>query len=212
MQPTTLLQLLWLTGAPPGSCTEPPRIASGVLALHGPVDEKSDYRLADIRELAQRSGKPLPHAPLGFYIAGLGHEIVVGTERQASPDGSRCDYLTTVTVRLSLVNRVIQVAADLDANGCNRDVALNHYLKHATADDRVLSQYVQTVNRALRDAWPQMSAKLHPSGHPDEDGVRQIAENVINQASDDFKPIRADAIATVDSPTEVKAVTCSSGA
>lgn len=212
MQPTALLPLLWLIGSPPGSCTEPPRIASGVIAFHGSIDDKSDYSRSDIRELAQKSGKPLPHAPLGFYIGSIGHDVMVRTERQASPDGSRCDYLTTVTVRISLVNRVIQIANDVDAGGCKRNVVLNHYRKHAAADDRVLSQYVQTVNKALRDAWPQMSGKLNPSGHPDEDGIREIAESVINQASDDFKSIRADAAAAVDSPSEVKSLMCSSKA
>lgn len=210
MQPSTLLQLLWLIGSSPVSCMEPPRIASGVLAYHGPVEERADYDLAQIRKLAKRSDKPLPHAPLGFYIGALSQKVVVGTERQASPDGSRCDYLTTVTVRLSLVDRLIEVAADLDGNDCKRAVVLKHYQKHAAADDRVLSLYVQTVNKVLRDAWPLMAAKLNPLGYPDENGIRQVVHDVLNRVFEKYEPIREEADAAVDNPNEVQALACGS--
>jgi len=210
MHPSILLQLLWLAGSPSAGCTEPPRIASGVLAYHGPVEERSDYDLSQIRELANRSDRPLQHAPLGFYIGSLSQDITVGTERQTSPDGSRCDYLTTVTVRLSLVDRVIQVAADLDGKGCERGAVLEHYQKHAAADDRVLSQYVQAMNKGLKDAWPLMAAKLSPSGHPDEDGIRQVVQDVLNRAFKDYKPVRAEANAAVDGPAEIATLVCSS--
>lgn len=210
MQPSTLPQLLWIAGSLPVSCMEPPRMASGVLAYHGPVKERADYDLAQLRKLAQRNDKPLPHAPLGFYIGALSQKVVVGTERQASPDGSRCDYLTTVTVRLSLVDRVIEVAADLDANGCKRTAVLKHYRKHAAVDDRVLSLYVQTVNKVLRDTWPLVTAKLSPFGRLDEDGIRQVVQGVLNRASENYKPVRAEANAAVDSPAEVEALACGS--
>lgn len=210
MHPSTLLQLLWLVGSPPGSCTEPPRVASRVLAYHESVEERTDYNLAQIRELAQRNGKPSPHAPLGFYLGGLGEAIALETERQASPDGSRCDYLTTVTVQLSLVDRIVQVAADLDSTGCDRTAVHDHYLKHAAADDRALSQYVQTVSKALRDAWPLITAKLSLSGHPDEVGLRQVVRNVLDRTSEDFRPVRQEAIAAVDDPYEIQTLACAS--
>lgn len=210
MHPNILLQLLWLAGSPSVGCTEPPRIASGVLAYHGPVTERSDYDLSQIRELANRSNRPLQHAPLGFYIGSLSQDIIVGTERQASPDGSRCDYLTTVTVQLSLVDRVIQMATDLDGNGCELPAVLKHYQKHAAADDRVLSQYVQAVDKGLKDAWPLMAAKLSPPGHPDEDGIRQVVQNVLNRVFKDYKAVRAEANAAVDGTAEVATLVCGS--
>ena len=210
MQPSTLTQLPWLASPPAIACMEPPRLESGVLAYHGPIEERADYDLAQIRKLAQTGDKPLPHAPLGFYIGGLSQDVAIKTERQASPDGSKCDYLTTVTVRLSLVDRVIEVAADFDSNDCERTAVLKHYRRHAAADDRVLSVYVQTVNKVLRKAWPRMAAKLNPLGQPDDDGIRRVVQGILGQGLKFYKSIRAEADAAVDSPTEVESLACGS--
>ncbi len=185
-------------------------MASGVLAYHGPIEERADYDLVTIRRLAQRSDKPLPHAPLGFYIGTLSQDVVVETERQASPDGSKCEYLTTVTVRLSLVDRVIEVAADLDRNGCKRAAVLKHYRQHAAADDRVLSIYVQTVNKVLRKAWSRMAAKFSPLGQPDDDGIRRVVQGILGQGAKFYKSIHTEADAAVDSSAEVESLACGS--
>jgi len=86
-----------------GRCTEPPRIASGVAALHGQVVEAESFTVAELRDMARQRGAAMAHAPLGFYAAKFGHGYQVHTETQASADGTQCGTLTTVTVRLVLI-------------------------------------------------------------------------------------------------------------
>lgn len=44
-----------------GRCAEPPRIASGVAALHGEVAEAESFKLSEIEEMARQSGAVLAH-------------------------------------------------------------------------------------------------------------------------------------------------------
>lgn len=210
MSQAALFTMSWLVGASPAACAEPPHIATSVAAVHGPVMEQASYGVSDLQEMARRSGLPLRHATLGFYIGDFGQEILVDTARRASPDGSRCGYLTTVTVRLFLANRLVEVADDLDSRGCQAAAVLQHYRKHAGADDLVLSRYVQSVTRALEDAWPQMRTKLGPSGDNDEPGLRGVVRVVLDGALRDYDRVRTETIAAVDTPNEVESLTCGS--
>lgn len=210
MQQIFLLPLLWLANASPEACSAPPRIASSVAALHSPVTEQASYNLAEIQEMARKSGLPLRHATLGFYIGSLSPEILTSTERRTNGDGSVCGYLTTVTVRLSLVGRLVEVANDLEGHGCNSEAVLRHYRKHAAADDAVLSQFVQRVNQALRDAWLQMQSKLGTNGGKDELGLKGVVETVLDQVLQDYKPVRTETLAAVDSPEEMESLACGS--
>lgn len=133
------------------------------------------------------------------------------TDRRTSPDGSRCGYLTTVTVRLALVNRVVEVARDLRDDPCAYDAVLRHYRKHAAADDAALSLYVALLRRELAGVWPQVEAMLGTSGKPDEVAIRQVVEPMVDRTLDDAEQVRAKAIAAVDSRREVErlATACS---
>lgn len=187
-------------------CAEAPRIASGVAALHGEVLEAEPFPLADIQDMARRSGKALAHPPLGFYAAGFGHTYDVRTVTEASPYGARCGTLTTVTVRLVLIDRAVVVASDLRERGCDREAVARHYLKHAAADDRALSQGVQILNKALLAAWPAIRERLPRSGVPDEADLRKAIEPVVAKAMSAIDRARTAADAEVETAAEVLAV------
>lgn len=210
MSQAALFTISWLVGASPTACAEPPHVATSVAALHGPVMEQASYGVANLEEMARKSGLPLRHATLGFYIGDFGQEILVDTARRASPDGNRCGYLTTVTVRLFLANRLVEVADDLDSRGCRAAAVRQHYHKHAGADDLVLSRYVQSVTQALQNAWPQMRTKLGPSGDNDEPGLRDVVRVVLDGALRDYDRVRTETIAAVDTPKEVESLICGS--
>ncbi len=190
-----------------GRCAEPPRIASGVTALHGEVVESEAFTLAEIQEMARRSGQALAHPPLGFYIAGFGHGYDVRTVVEASPDGARCGTLTTVTVQLVLTDRAVVLARDLREHGCDREAVARHYRKHAEADDKAVSEGVQVLNNALSAAWPIIRERLHLSGAPDEADLRAVMEPLIARPMVAVEQGRAAAPAKVDTAEEVLALT-----
>ena len=189
-----------------GRCAEPPRIASGVAALHGGVTETESFTLAEIREMARRSGKALAHPPLGFYITNFGHAYDTRTVTETSPDGARCGTLTTVTVRLVLTDRAVVVASDLREHGCDREAVARHYRKHAAADDEAVSEGVQVLNKDLIAAWPAIQGRLPPSGAPDGADLRAAIEPVVAKSMAGVERMRAEATAKVDTADEVLAL------
>ena len=67
--------------------------------------------------MARRNGAVLAHPPVCFYRADAGYDYQLRTDEQTSPDGTRCGTLTTITVRLMLVNRTAEGAHHLDERG-----------------------------------------------------------------------------------------------
>ena len=189
-----------------GRCAEPPRIASGVAALHGGVTEAESFTLAEIREMARRSGKALVHPPLGFYITNFGHAYDTRTVTETSLDGARCGTLTTVTVRLMLTDRAVVVASDLREHGCDREAVARHYRKHAAADDKAVSEGVQVLNKDLIAAWPAIQGRLPPSGASDGADLRAAIEPVVAQSMAGVERMRTEATAKVDTADEVLAL------
>jgi len=190
-------------------CTEPPRIASGVAALHGQVVEAESFTVAELRDRARQHGAAMAHAPLGFYAAKFGHGYQVHTETQASADGTQCGTLTTVTVRLVLIDRAVVVARDLRERGCDHDAVVRHYTKHALADDRVLSRQVLILHQALVAAWPAIREQLPSSGAPDEAELRRVMGPVVTKLVDAAEKDRLVSIAEVDNDAEVIALAAS---
>lgn len=195
----------------PAGCAEPPRIASGVAALHGEVIESEAFPLADIQDLARRSGKALAHPPLGFYASGFGHTYDIRTVTETSPDSARCGTLTTVTVRLVLIDRAVVIASDLRERGCDREAVARHYLKHAAADDKALSQGVQILNKALLAAWPAIREQVSRSGAPEEADLRRAIEPIVARSMSAIDRVRAAAGAEVESAAEVLALASACG-
>ena len=208
---TALLSVVLVAGTPGEACSEPPRAAWGVVALHGAVSEDASLPLAEIREMARRRNLAPAHPPLGFYMNSFAHDLIVRTDRRNSPDGSRCGYVTTVTVRLALLDRVIEVARDLKGDSCTYEAVLRHYYKHATAYDAALSLYVTLLRYELTEAWPRLEGTLGTSGKPDETVIREAIEPVVGRVLSDVEQVRTKAIAAVDSGREVErlAAACS---
>lgn len=200
-----LSSMLLASSAAAGTCSEPPKVAFGVTALHDGVAEGASYSLAEIQALARRSGAAAGrHPPLGFYVSSLAHDVVIRTERRTSPDGSRCGFLTVVTLRLALVNRAVEVAQDFRDRPCLYEAALRHYRKHAAADDAALSRLVGIANETMTAAWPGIEAELGGSGAADEEAVRRVVEPVVGPMLDKVERTRAEAIAAADSREEVE--------
>jgi hypothetical protein len=176
----------------------------GLLAWGGPFLSAGDEPPSS----ARTCGHTLCHRVLGFYVGGFGQEIRIDREPRISPDGNNCDSLVTVSVHLSLTNRIIEVANDLESQGCRREVAWEHYRKHAAADDAVLSQYVQPVTVALQTAWPEMQDLLGQGSDNDMAALKTVIQSLLAKALQDYDQVRAEAFSAVDNPEEANNLVC----
>lgn len=207
MLSSTTLAVSMLLGISAPSCSGAHALEVGVVAVHQPIAEGEALRVADVEELARRSGRALRHRPLGFYTGGFGQTILIDREVRTAQSGE-CSNVTIVTVQLFLTNRVIEVANDVVAVGCQREVVWDHYRKHAAADDVVLSQYVQPVTIALRQAWSEMQDLLPPDGNTDTERLKNVVQIVLEKELQDYDQIRAKALTDVDNTPNIDELLC----
>lgn len=195
---------------PIANCSGPTPVAFDVLALHGPVHEATDFNLAEIGELANRTGRLGKHAPLGFYFGSFGY--TVGVDISALSE-TTCSEPVHVTVTLMLFDRHIQIGKEIVAESCLFALAADHYRRHAAADDAILSESVKALDVTLQQVLlPELQ---HDAASVDKD--RQRLQDAITVAVDHtlvpVHALRADAGNQVDTPEEVRKLLgpCTSG-
>lgn len=195
-----------LVGASTPPCSGPPDLEVEVVVTHEPIIERQTYRVAEIEELARLSGRVLRHQPLGFYTGGFGQTILVEQEQRSPRDGM-CSTITIITVQLYLTNRLIEVARDLEIEGCRPEIVREHYRKRAAADDTVLSRYVHPVTIALQTARPQIQSLLR-QGDASDTSIKVAVGRILERALERYDQVRADAFADVDSAEEIEKMLC----
>jgi hypothetical protein len=193
------LAVLVTSIAPASDCT--PRLDLTVIADHLPPALRSTYDLDEIRVLATRTGRPLRHEALGFYVSTFGYKVGVDLGK---PVGAECGVVIA-EVRLILGNRLIEVARDLEARSCQRDVVVSHYKLHAQHDDKALNAY---ANRAFEALKTKPEGDL--LGDPGQGDVRDRATAAIGQVMDEvlesFSEDRGHALAAADNEEELKRI------
>jgi hypothetical protein len=180
-----------------------------IVVSHGPVDVESDLSLAQLSDLASHAGQHGKHAPVGFYVGDFGYSVRADV---SGSDEAHCSRAVQVMITLGLANRHVQVAKEWAADPCRYEVAQAHYLRHAAADDIVVSQFARTLETTLRQA-PLPSLTGSPSA-ADEDRhrVEQAVTTMVESRLKALDHARADARDTVDTPDEVRKLSeaCSS--
>jgi len=171
------------------------------MVVHGRVDMATDLTLAQIAELADRTGRVGRHPPLGFYTGGFG--LVVGTDISARSE-SGCSKPVRVAVKVMLVNRHIEIGRELVANPCLFSVVRDHYRRHAASDDAALTAFA----RKLAAALPRLS--LPPLAHDpalaeeDQHRVERAVASAIDPQLEWLDAARANARDQVDTDKEVE--------
>ena len=192
-----VLIALMTTIVPVAAC--PPEVALDVLAEHHPPAVRSSYHLDQIRDFAIRMGRPAKHEPLGFYASTFGYTVDVQPAAMEMPG---CKPAVTARVRLILGGRLVEIGADLQSRGCQRDVILSHYMLHAQYDDGALSTY---ANRAMEALGQISTAEL--LGNPAQGNLVDNATESIRRAMDkvllSYDKERAEAMALADNPEEL---------
>jgi len=187
-----------LTGATPvAACT--PKLDLTVIADHLPPAIQSTYDLEEIRALAKSMGRPLRHDALGFYASTFGYKIGVDLRK---PVGAECGVVVA-EVRLILGGRLIEIARDLEARSCQRDVVVSHYKLHAQQDDKALSAYANRALEALRTR-----PEAHLLGDPGQGDLRDTAtasiQKVMDEVLESYDQDRGRALAAADNDEELK--------
>jgi len=128
-------------------CSGPTHATYDVVAAHGPVDVSTDMTLAQIAELANRTGRIGRHLPFGFYVGGFGYTAITDV---SVPSKTECSEQVRVTVALMLVDRHIEIGKELKANPCLFSLVRDHYRRHAASDDAVLTEFARSLEAALK--------------------------------------------------------------
>lgn len=187
--------------APMSACPGPPRAAFDVVAVHGPVEISADLTLAQIAELANRTGRVGKHPPLGFYIGGFGSPVSADIGSLNEVD---CSKPVQITVTLALANRRIEIGKELADKPCLFSVVRDHYRRHAASDDAVLAKFARALAPALR------RVSLPPLGHDpalageDRRKVEQAVTSTVERGIPSLDAARANARNDVDTPEEIE--------
>jgi hypothetical protein len=187
--------------APASACPGPTHATVDVWAVHGPVDIATDMTLAQIAELANRTGRIGRHPPLGFYIGGFGYTAITDV---SVPSKTECSEQVRVTVTLMLVDRHIEIGKELKANPCLFSLVRDHYRRHAASDDAALAEFARTLEVALQ------GISLPPLEHDpalaeaDRRKVEESVTSAINRQLDGLDAARANARDQVDTDEEVE--------
>jgi len=200
-----LIALPLLVTAPSG-CRGPIAATFNIMVSHGPVDVEADLSLAEILDLASHAGQHGKHVPVGFYTAGLGYTVQADI---SGHDEAHCSGAVQVKITFGLTNRHVQIAKEWANDPCRYAVARAHYLRHAAADDIVVSQFARTLEMALREA---LLPSLTGSVEEDQQRVEQAVTVVVESGFESLEHARADARDAVDTPDEVRKLSeaCSS--
>jgi hypothetical protein len=183
-----------------------PRLTStpiDVVISDGPVAIGADVSLAQISEMANRTGWRGKHAPIGFYFSNFGYTIHADAVDQGTAE---CIVALRVTITLVLTNRHVQIAKEWAGEPCKFKTARDHYLRHAAADNAVIVQFAQALNAASRQIpLPQLTGD--PSTADDERHNIELAlTTMVERGLGSLDDARANARETVDTPAEIRSV------
>lgn len=187
--------------APVAVCSGPTRVVFDVVAVHGPVDVSTDLTLAQIAELADRTGRAGKHPPLGFYTGGVG--FIVSTDISAGTEAD-CSKPVHVTVKVMLVNRHIEIGKELAANPCLFSVIRDHYRRHAASDDAIVTEFAWTLGAALQRLPLPSVAHDQALAETDQRRAEKIVTSAIDRRLGFLDTARANAREQVDTDKEVE--------
>lgn len=161
-----------------------------------PVAVSTDLTFQEISALAKRARQPLRHPPYGFYLQRIADRIEVKTVSGSGLEP--CIAAFRVNVDLALVGRRIEIASDLKQDTCLFHTALEHYRRHAEADERVFRNFAiklsdrmqanlagnSTTALAAKDLRARYVAGVFESLLKVFDRDRQRATNAVDSASE----------------------------
>ena len=188
----------------------PAQLHVTVAGRHDKVTVRTDFPLDEIAAEAARSGKPVSHRPLGFYLGRVAYRIKWYEERPRIGD---CPPVIRIQASLALVDREIEIGRELVADPCLYQRILLHYTKHASADEAAFDRFVETLRTALSDSSLLGSFRsLHRA--QDDNDIDKSMRTIIDRALRPLHETRTMFQNSVDTPQQIQllnSMTCDSG-
>lgn len=192
------------------ACPQDPPTTARVIAHVEDITLGSSFSLAQLRDLAARSGRVPRHTPLGFYAADTRDTttISVGNDRN-----DVCFGPVGVEVMVQLANRHIEVATDLQADACRYDIAVAHYQRHADADAAVVTRFIPILTEKFaRAPLPSLVSAIGRSS-PDNAEIVIAMKRIADPVLGEMGLAQRRAIEAIDTPEEISLLenSCGSG-
>ncbi len=194
-----------LIALPVGACPVPPPVYVAVILDDAAVATRTDFSLAQIEAMRQKTGGVDRHPTLGFYGHRFGYTVQVDLARAA--DDGPCAASVQVSVHMVLSERVIEIGRELANDPCRFAIAEAHYHRHAAADDAVFAQYAHTIEPALRAAQLVPDQDDYAFDRLDRKQIERLVDASIDTSLVPYDAARQAAQAAVDNKNEALKMT-----
>ena len=186
---------------PVSACPTSPQVMFDVATVSGPVSVSTRLTLAQVGELADRSGKPGKHQPFVSYISDFGYTVVADVRAWNIGD---CSEPVRVTVVLILANRRVEIGKELKAQRCLFSLVRDQYGRQAISDGAVLAEFAQELRAALQGLL--LPPLEHDPAFTEEDRrkVEAAVRTIIDGRLETRQAARAKARDEVDTEEKVK--------
>jgi hypothetical protein len=183
-----------------GTCDTSSTASVEVDVQEAPITLVHDLKLADLRALSARIGRPPAHAVLGYYAGTVGYTVrSIELQNTRAPDGQMCIGLR-FDAALIAVDRRIAVANDLEGSPCRVRAVIDHYRHHAAAASLALQSFASKLPAEL-EAEIKQHIRSRP-GAPEE--LRQFIDGLLDGAVERFTTSLAEVQQGVDTESEIR--------
>ena len=186
-------------------------VRMAITARVEPTAVRTDFRLDEIAEQANRSGRRASHRPLGFYLGRIAYEV---RWQEVPSQISGCPSVIEVKASLALIDRKIEIGRDLGGDSCLYQRALVHYSRHSLADEEVFKEFVDSIRNQLNDSSASLGESQDVNPGREGDRFEKAVRSVIGKALLPLDGTRSAAQSSVDTPEQIRfmnAAACNRG-
>lgn len=161
---------------------------------------RTDYSAAELSDLASAWSQAPAHQVLGFYADTTGFRLQVPTL-----DPGSCEDVF-IGVQFVVMQRVIELASDMEGKRCLFDAALKHYKHHAEVKGQALAQVGRNLEPALSQMVVDYLSATDGNGSQTRESLDDNVREFISLRLREFQealPARREA---ADSPAELQAM------
>lgn len=158
-----------------GSSCELPPLSIQVFGSSRKPDISERFTLVALNKMAEQSGHPRNHPVLGFFTGQLAYAAELSVSNSNSQSVT-CPEKIELRIHMQFKEH-IEVANDSPGRIC-REFAVEHYGKHAEAEEAEFTRMTQEINSTFGRKY--MASPPHPAGlSPDQ--YRTAALNLVRR-------------------------------
>ena len=166
------------------------------------VEERFDTTAADLRRAAATVGAKTHEPLLAAYSSDLTYAANIFEDARQEADGVFCATLSSIEVLVTLKNRVIHLARELQQTPCVEKAQREHWREHARADAQAVQEFplLSQLRQALTELPPAQAQSVTTAKTQVTVAVRSELQKLI----DKLDSYRATVKQEVDSPDAIE--------